>query len=72
MMSMVATAAEINNVLIAKDTGRAHFCSSIIPSGWIGKGDRGSQCTLVLHRLGDYFAPFTSENQTDPSRNYMP
>jgi len=42
MMSMVATAAEINNVFMAKETGRAHLCSSMIPSGWIGKGDMGS------------------------------
>ena len=71
-MSMMATAAEINNVLMGKDTGRALLCSSIIPSGWIGKGDMGSQCTLVFHRLDAYFALFTSENQIDPSRNYMP
>jgi hypothetical protein len=41
VISMVDTAAEINNVLMANETSRAHLCSSIIPCGWIGKGDMG-------------------------------
>jgi len=55
---MVDTAAQINNVLMAKDTKRAQLCSSIILFGWIGKGDMGSQYTSVLHGQGALFCAF--------------
>ena len=57
-MSMVDIAAQINNVLMAKDTTGAQLCSSLILCGRIGKGDMGSQYTSVLHELGRLFCAF--------------